>query len=111
MDYRLDIYVSTVQAFVYMYANFKNKHKINVLTYGHKYMQYKRASTEVFTNYIRTAKTHSEDSKQIFPGKELRGCSPNSYIHVSVSDLYIPLNICGNICIDRPQAHECGNWD
>jgi hypothetical protein len=29
--------------------------------------------------------------KQIFPGKELRGYSPNSYIHVSVSDLYIPL--------------------
>jgi hypothetical protein len=30
-------------------------------------------------------------SKQIFPGKELRGYSPNSYNHVSVSDLYIPL--------------------
>jgi hypothetical protein len=26
-----------------------------------------------------------------FPGKELHGYSPNSYIHVSVSDLYIPL--------------------
>jgi len=25
--------------------------------------------------------------------KELRGYSPNSYIHVSVSDLYIPLMI------------------
>ncbi len=25
------------------------------------------------------------------PGKELRGYSPNSYIHVSVSDLNIPL--------------------
>jgi hypothetical protein len=30
--------------------------------------------------------------KQIFPEKELRGQSPNSYIHVSVSDLYIPHN-------------------
>jgi hypothetical protein len=28
--------------------------------------------------------------KQIFLGRELR-CSPNSYIHVSVRDLYIPL--------------------
>jgi len=26
----------------------------------------------------------------VFPEKELRGLSPNSYIHVSVSDLYIP---------------------
>ncbi len=31
------------------------------------------------------------NSKQIFPGKELRGYSPSSYFHVSVSDLYIPL--------------------
>jgi hypothetical protein len=30
------------------------------------------------------------NSKQIFPDKELRGHSPNSYIHVSVSDLNIP---------------------
>ncbi len=29
--------------------------------------------------------------KQIFPGKELRGCSPNSYIHFFVSDLYFTL--------------------
>ncbi len=33
----------------------------------------------------------TENSKQIFPEKELRGYSPNSYIHVSVSDLYISL--------------------
>jgi hypothetical protein len=30
---------------------------------------------------------NTENSKQIFPGKELHGYSPNSYIHVSVSDL------------------------
>jgi hypothetical protein len=35
--------------------------------------------------------TAYENSKQIFPGEELRGYSPNFYIHVSVSDLYIPL--------------------
>ncbi len=34
---------------------------------------------------------NTENSKQIFLGKELRGYSPNSYIHDSVSDLYIPL--------------------
>jgi hypothetical protein len=38
-----------------------------------------------------TAKNNTENSKQIFPGKELRGFSPNSFIHVFVSDLYIPL--------------------
>ncbi len=31
------------------------------------------------------------DWKQIFPEKELRGYSTNSYIHVTVSDLYAPL--------------------
>jgi hypothetical protein len=33
----------------------------------------------------------TENLKQIFPGKQLLGYSPNSYIHVSVSDLYISL--------------------
>jgi hypothetical protein len=34
---------------------------------------------------------NAKNVKQIFPGNELRGYSPNLYIHVSVSDLYIPL--------------------
>jgi hypothetical protein len=33
----------------------------------------------------------AENSKQIFPEKELRGYSSKSYIHVSVSDLYISM--------------------
>jgi hypothetical protein len=33
----------------------------------------------------------AENSKQIFPGKQLRCYSPNFYIHVSVGDLYILL--------------------
>ena len=36
-------------------------------------------------------KHNTENSKQIFPERELRGHSPNSCIHVSVSELYIPL--------------------
>jgi hypothetical protein len=39
-----------------------------------------------------TLQIYKKNSKQIFPEKELRGYSPNSCIHVSVSDLYIPLN-------------------
>jgi hypothetical protein len=35
-------------------------------------------------------RTKTENSKQIFPEKELRGNSPNFHIHVSASDLYIP---------------------
>ncbi len=40
-----------------------------------------------------TAKTQDRKFKTntVFPEKELRGYSPNSYIHVSVSDLYISL--------------------
>jgi hypothetical protein len=33
----------------------------------------------------------TENSKKIFPEKELRGFSPNFHIHVSVSDLYFPM--------------------
>jgi hypothetical protein len=41
---------------------------------------------------VLTLQRHNaENSKQIFPEKELRGYNPNSYIHVSVSDLYILL--------------------
>jgi hypothetical protein len=64
---------------------------------------------------------NTEISKQIFPEKEYRGLSPNSHIHVSVSDLYIPTiglpilleEICRPILglyINRSQTHECGNW-
>ncbi len=44
----------------------------------------------IATIYSHTAKHNTENSKQIFPEKELRGYSPNYYIHVSVSDLYFP---------------------
>jgi hypothetical protein len=33
---------------------------------------------------------NAEILKQIIPEKEFRGLSPNFYIHVSVSELYIP---------------------
>ncbi len=35
-------------------------------------------------------RTNTKNSKQIFQEKELRGHSPNSHIHVFVSDLSIP---------------------
>jgi hypothetical protein len=68
---------------------------------------------------------NTENWKQIFPEKELRGLSPNFHIHVSVSDLYIPTIVMpillqenmwtdpGNIYIYiyRSQTHECGNFD
>ncbi len=48
---------------------------------------------------------NTENSKQIFPEKELWGLSPYFHIHVSESDLYIPMiglpillqEICGPI--------------
>ncbi len=68
-------------------------------------------------------RTNAENSKQIFPEKELRGHSPNFHIHVSVSDLYIPTVdhpiLLQDIqyvdrsweYISRSQKHECGKWD
>ncbi len=43
------------------------------------------------TEDITLQRHNTENSKQIFPDKELRGHSPNSYVQVSVSDLYIPI--------------------
>ncbi len=64
--------------------------------------------------------------KEIFPEVGLRGLSPNFHIHVSVSDLYIPMIGLPILLqeqqeymyvkrsweyINRSQTHECGNWD
>jgi hypothetical protein len=40
--------------------------------------------------YSTLQRHNTENLKQIFPEKELRGLSPNIHIPVSVSDLYIP---------------------
>ncbi len=39
---------------------------------------------------IALQRTNTENSKQLFPEKELRGHSPHFHIHVPVSDLKIP---------------------
>jgi hypothetical protein len=53
---------------------------------------------------------NTENSKQMFPEKELRGLSPNSYIHVFYSSAgkYVDRS---REYINRSQTHECGNWD
>jgi hypothetical protein len=66
----------------------------------------------------------TENLKQIFPEMKLWGLVPNSYIHVSVSDLYIPIigmpilmqqyrwTDRGNIKIaHRYMCVEIGNWE
>ncbi len=45
----------------------------------------------------------TENSKHIFPEKELLGQSPNFHIHVSVSYLYIPT-------IDLPILQQENMW-
>ncbi len=50
-------------------------------------------------------RTNTENSKQIFPEKELRGHSPNFHIYVSMSVFYIPYgrsaySSAGNMWID-----------
>jgi hypothetical protein len=47
-------------------------------------------------------RTNVENEKKIFPEKELRGHRPNFNIHLSVSDLYIPLCLfCYRKYVDR----------
>ncbi len=55
------------------------------------------------TENITLQRRNTENSKQIFPDKELRGHSPNSYVHVSVSDLYIPM-------IGQPILQQENRW-
>jgi hypothetical protein len=63
---------------------------------------------------------NAENLKQIIPGKEYRGLTPDFHIHVSVSELYIPTmglsflleEICGPILgIYKSLTDTCGNWD
>ncbi len=44
----------------------------------------------MYSNCTALQSHNIENSKQIFPEKELRGHIRNFHIHVSVSDLYIP---------------------
>jgi hypothetical protein len=56
------------------------------------------------SNTLATLQRHNtENSKQIFPEKELRGLSSNFHIHVSVSDFYIP-----TIGLPIPLRKICG---
>ncbi len=49
-----------------------------------------KVSLQGMTESIHLANLHcTKNPIYVFPGKELRDLSPNSYIHVSVSDLYI----------------------
>jgi hypothetical protein len=50
----------------------------------------------------------TEISIYLFPGKELRGLSPNFHIYVSVSDLYIPTSG-SHISLQRNMQTDCGN--
>jgi hypothetical protein len=44
-----------------------------------------------FSSVLAVWKLHcNENTISVFPEKELRGLSPNFYIHVSVSDIHIP---------------------
>ncbi len=74
-----------------------------------------------FQTGLALQRQNAENLKQIFPEKEYRGLSPNFYIHVSVSELYIPTMGLSLFCwrkyvdlsgefINRSKTHECGNW-
>ncbi len=72
-------------------------------------------SCKILRRALQRDKT--ENLKQQFPEKELRGLSPNFHTHVSLSDLYIPYSAAGKYVdrsweyIKHSQTHECGNWD
>ncbi len=57
-----------------------------VLLFVHKRL---KNTVSVGVKRHHAAKNQYQNSKLIFPEKELRGHSPNFHIHVSVSDLYI----------------------
>jgi hypothetical protein len=48
--------------------------------------------------FLTLQRYYTENSKQIFLGKELRGFNSNSYIHVSVCNLLFPRSVCLFCC-------------
>ncbi len=73
--------------------------------------------------YSTTQRHNDENSKQLFPEKELRGYSSNFYIMFMWAIYILPWSVCLFCCrkihrwtdpwgyIFRSQTHECGNWD
>ncbi len=56
----------------------------------HRHRKKDRESTDLVQICFHTLRrANTENWKQLFPEKELRGHSPNFHIHVSVSDLYV----------------------
>jgi hypothetical protein len=67
-----------------------------------------------YSTRVTLERRNTENSRQIFPGKELRGYSPKSYIQVSVSDLDIALiglpqkvRITITVCVPISRQREC----
>jgi hypothetical protein len=55
-------------------------------------------STDIMFPYTAKILQYTENSKHIFPEKELRSHSPNSYIHVSVWIYIFPRSVCLFCC-------------
>ncbi len=64
----------------------------------------------IYSIHIQNAlqRHYTENSKQIFPEKELCGLSSNSYIHVPVSDLDIS-TISLTMLLQENRWTDCGN--
>jgi hypothetical protein len=54
-------------------------------------------------------RTNTESWKKIFPEKEFHGHSPKYHIHVSVSDLYIPIIDLTSILMQKNMWTNSGN--
>jgi hypothetical protein len=64
----------------------------------------KKVVMRVWVLSVSTLQRHNiENSKQIYPEKELLGHRPNLHIHVSVRDSYIPM-------IDLPSLLQENMW-
>ncbi len=71
------------------------------------------ALLEYLGGLVTLQRHNPENSKQTFPEKELRSLSPNSYIHVSVSHLYIP-RVGPHTWLQQNRQKDpgnCWNWE
>jgi hypothetical protein len=67
------------------------------------HIAYESSAVQQHCNTATLQRKYTENSKHIFPEMKLRGLSPNSYIYVSVSNLYIPT-------IDLPIQLQGNSW-
>ncbi len=101
------------QCTIHVYRHIRVLHKcLFFVCYSRQWLSKNHRLHFIYITFVvrATLQRHfTENSKQILPEMKLRGLSPNSYIRVSLSDLYIfPRSVC-LFCCRKIGGRDRGN--